>query len=73
MKTRAQSLTELAEHTMQLTSGMGGAWNAAKSALGDPVALDKFALQAITISQALGIVAERAQQLAEDLLDGEND
>jgi hypothetical protein len=73
MKDRRQALTELGDHVLKLSSSMGGAWGQAKSALGDPVALDQFALQAVTVSQALGQLAERSQQLAEELLDGEDD
>jgi hypothetical protein len=50
---------------------MNGAWSHVKNASSDPTALDKFALQAVAASQALGIIAERAQQLAEEILDGE--
>jgi hypothetical protein len=73
MSSRSQALVELGEHVIQLSSSMGAAWNNAKAALADPVALDKFALQAITVSQALGQIAERAQQLSEELLDGDED
>lgn len=72
-KNRNESMIELGDHTAQLCGTMAAAWANAKAGIGDPVALDKFALQAVTVSQALGIVAERAQQLAEELLDGEAD
>ncbi len=71
-KTRAEAFTELGEHTARIAAGFGGVWQQARSHQHDPVALDKLALQALTISQALGILAERSQQLAEALLDGED-
>lgn len=71
-KTRAEAFAELGEHTARIVSGFGAVWQQARAHHTDPVALDKLALQALTISQALGILAERSQQLAEALLDGED-
>ena len=71
MKSRLQAFRELGEHTAQIVGSFGKLWETVQTAGTDPVALDKFALQAITLSQSLGILAERAQQLSEDILDGE--
>jgi len=70
---RTQALTELGDHSMQVARAIVGAWGQVKGQLGDPVALDKFALQLLTVSQALGQLSERTQQLAEVILDGEED
>lgn len=73
MKSRTAALAELGEHVIQIAASMPGAWKQIQGAIGDPVALDKFALQCVTVSQALGQLGERSQELAEQLLDGDSD
>ena len=48
------------------------AWQKTKGQLANPNALDDFVLKAHTAADALMILSQRAQELAGDLLDGED-
>lgn len=70
---RIKAFVELGEHCSKIVAGMPRAWQLMEQSARDPVALDKFCLQCGTVAQALGQLAERATELASDLLDGDED
>jgi len=70
---RVRALIELGDGVLGVVQTVPRAWQAAKQVLRDPVSLDRFAMQCAAAAQALGQLSDRAQQLAGDLLDGEDD
>lgn len=69
---RARALIELGDQMVTVCSSVPGAWQKTKDHLREPVAIDRFVLQAHTAADALMILAQRAQEFAGDLLDGED-
>ena len=69
---RLRALIELGDQTVRTAAQVEQAWQSVKASARSPVALDRFALQAGAIANALGQLSERATQLAGDLLDGED-
>lgn len=67
--TREEHLTELGQQVAALCGSMPKMIQDACNNARNPVALDKFALQATSVSQALAQLGERAQQQVESLLD----
>lgn len=69
MSARTKAFVDLGDKDAGKIAMFDKAWRHVKANLGDPVALDEFSTQAATISAIAAQMANRAEQLAESLLE----